>query len=62
MATSRLTRPARGRVLAGVCLGIAERYGWELSIVRVLTMAAVLFTGVGLFIYIALWIVVPAER
>ncbi len=47
-------------MLAGVSLAIANRFGWDVTLVRVLTALAVLFTGVGLILYVALWIVVPS--
>jgi phage shock protein C len=56
-----LIRPRTGRVLAGVSLAIANRFGWNITLVRVLTALAVLFTGVGLVLYIVLWIVIPSE-
>ena len=60
MATSpTLVRPKQGRILGGVALAIANRFGWDVTIVRVLTTVAVLFTGVGLLLYIILWIVIP---
>jgi len=55
-----LIRPRQGRVLAGVSLAIANRFGWDVTLVRVLTALAILFTGVGLILYVALWIVVPS--
>lgn len=47
-------------MIAGVSLAIANRFGWNLTLVRLLTALAVLFTGVGLIMYIALWIIVPS--
>ena len=47
-------------MLAGVSLAVANRFGWDVTLVRVLTALAVLFTGVGLVVYIALWILVPS--
>ncbi|MGH3592354.1 MAG: PspC domain-containing protein, partial [Pseudonocardiaceae bacterium] len=35
MSTS-LTRPRKGKVIAGVCAGIADRYGWDANTVRLL--------------------------
>jgi len=43
------------RVLAGVCGGIAEYFGWNATFVRLFF----LFSGVGLFAYIILSIVLP---
>lgn len=47
-------------MLAGVSLAIANRFGWDVTLVRALTAIAILFTGVGVFVYIALWILVPS--
>ena len=55
-----LIRPKQGRVLAGVSLAIANRLGWDVTLVRALTAIAILFTGIGVFVYIALWILVPS--
>ena len=55
-----LIRPRQGRVLAGVSLAVANRFGWDVTLLRALTAIAVLFTGVGLVVYIALWIIVPS--
>ncbi|HWR85206.1 MAG TPA: PspC domain-containing protein [Rhodoglobus sp.] len=54
-----LVRPVRGRVIGGVCLAIANRFGWDPTLVRVGAVAAALFTGVGLPAYVVLWIVIP---
>ncbi|MGO1849368.1 PspC domain-containing protein [Microbacterium sp.] len=58
----RLVRPRKGRVIAGVCSAVAVRFGWNITLVRILTVAAVLFAGLSLWAYILLWIVIPRER
>lgn len=59
----RLDRPPRGqgRVIAGVCGGIAQYYGWSAALVRLLFLVfgAV---GAGELAYIILWIVMPKRR
>ena len=55
----QLTRPRYPRMVAGVCAGFALHYGWDLSLVRVITALAIVFTGVGLFVYLAAWIIIP---
>lgn len=57
-----LSRPAQGRVLAGVCAGIARRFGWNVTAVRVLTVAAVVLLGLSLWAYIILWILMPSDQ
>lgn len=60
MSTSRLTRPRRGKVIAGVCVGIAERFGISRTLVRLAFVLFGLF-GAGEVAYIVLWILMPKE-
>jgi phage shock protein C len=55
----RLYRSQRERMLAGVCGGIAEYYGWEPTIVRVGWIILTLLGGSGILLYLILWIVMP---
>jgi phage shock protein PspC (stress-responsive transcriptional regulator) len=55
-----MVRPKRGRVIAGVCAGIADHYGWSRGTVRLLFVLFGLF-GAGELVYIALWILMPKE-
>ncbi|MET0812388.1 MAG: PspC domain-containing protein [Microbacterium sp.] len=58
---STLVRPRQGRVLAGVCAAVANRFGWNVTLVRVLTVLAVVFAGLSLWIYLLLWLIIPAQ-
>lgn len=58
MAVQGLTRPRTGRIIAGVCAGIAEHYGWSTRTVRVLFVLFGLF-GAGELVYLILWVVMP---
>jgi phage shock protein PspC (stress-responsive transcriptional regulator)/predicted membrane protein len=53
-------RPREGRMLAGVCAGVAQRWGLDLTLVRVVTVVLTLFTGVALAAYIAVWLLTPS--
>jgi phage shock protein C len=55
----QLVRPRSPRMIAGVCAGFAEHYGWDLGVVRVITVGVTLLTGVALFVYLAAWIILP---
>ncbi len=56
------TRPVEGRVLAGVCAGLAERFGLSVSVLRLAFLIGALFSaGVAVLLYIALWIAMPPE-
>lgn len=56
-----LMRPRQGRLIAGVCAAVANRFGWNLTLVRILTVIAVIFFGLSLWAYIILWILIPNE-
>ncbi len=59
MASTTLTRPQHGKVIAGVCAGLAERFGWNPSAVRLAFLLSCLLPGPQFVIYIVLWIMMP---
>ncbi|MGX5680024.1 PspC domain-containing protein [Schumannella luteola] len=61
MTTSTLQRPRYGRVIAGVCAGLANRFGWNATIVRLLFVLSLLLPGPQAIFYIVAWIVIPNE-
>lgn len=59
---SRLIRPRAGRMLAGVCQGLANSYAWDVTWVRVIAVLLAIFGGgLGLVAYVVFWIVMPEE-
>jgi phage shock protein C len=58
--TAALVRPRNGKMIAGVCAGLASRFGISKVLVRIGFVLFGLF-GVGELVYIALWIVIPKE-
>jgi phage shock protein C len=58
--TMALNRSRDHKMIAGVCGGIAEHYGWSVGLVRFLFLLTGLF-GAGEIAYIVLWIVMPKE-
>lgn len=58
-----LTRPRRGhgRVIAGVCAALAERFGLSPNLVRVLFVLSLLLPGPQTIVYVILWILIPLE-
>ena len=60
-AKRRLVRPRAGRRIAGVCAGVAQYYGWNVTTIRLLWLLLFLFAGTGGLLYIILWIVMPCE-
>jgi phage shock protein C len=55
---STLVRPRNGKMIAGVCAGLADRFGISKTLVRIAFVLFGLF-GIGELVYIALWIVIP---
>ncbi len=55
---NRLVRPRYGKVIAGVCAGVADGLGMSRTLVRLGFVLFGLF-GVGEIVYIALWILMP---
>ena len=57
-----LVRTRDGRILAGVCSGLAEYFGVDANLVRVIVAVVTVFTGgFGALAYLAAWVVIPEE-
>lgn len=54
-----LARPQEGKIIAGVCAGLAERFGWNANAVRVLFLLSCLLPGPQFVIYLVLWVIMP---
>jgi phage shock protein PspC (stress-responsive transcriptional regulator) len=54
-----LSRPADDRVIAGVCAGLARRFGLSAVTVRLLFVLSLLLPGPQVLIYLVLWILMP---
>lgn len=56
----RLTR-SEDKIIAGVCGGLAEFFGWDATLVRVLyvvgSFLSVAFPGI--LVYVVLWMIMP---
>jgi phage shock protein PspC (stress-responsive transcriptional regulator) len=61
MGQSGLVRPRSGRFLAGVCAGLARRFGMKPGVVRLLFVVSIVLPGPQFLVYIALWILMPSE-
>ncbi len=57
----RLFRSRRNRIVGGVAAGFAEYLNLEPIIIRLLFVVITIFNGLGILLYIVLWIVVPEE-
>jgi phage shock protein C len=61
MERQRLKRSTEDRVIAGVCAGIAEHFGWSATRVRlayvVISVLSAAFPGI--LVYVVLWVLMP---
>lgn len=57
----KLYRSRSCRALAGVCGGIAEYMGWDVSLLRLAAILLLIGGGSSMLLYIILWIVMPEE-
>jgi phage shock protein C len=60
-ARTQLVRPRQRRKVAGVCLGFAEYFDLDVSLVRVVWLITAIMTCVGFIPYFIAWIVMPEE-
>jgi phage shock protein C len=61
MPNGPLRRSPSNQMIAGVCAGLAQWLGWDPTAVRILYVAATLFTAgfPGTLLYIIMWAVMP---
>jgi phage shock protein PspC (stress-responsive transcriptional regulator) len=59
---AKLYRDAEDQMIGGVCAGVAAYIGLETWIVRLIFILLAVFNGVGIFLYIILWIVLPEAK
>ena len=57
---ARLVRPQQGKMIAGVCAGLSERFGVSVTLIRILFVVFAI-TGAAELLYLILWVVVPKE-
>jgi phage shock protein C len=56
-----LLRVKDGRMLAGVCAGLAAYFGVDVNLVRLAFGVFTVFYGLGALIYVLAWVVLPEE-
>ena len=57
----RLKRNVANKILGGVCSGLADYFDIDVVLVRAIVVSSILFAGVGLGLYIILWLFLPEE-
>lgn len=56
----KLERDTQHKVIGGVCSGLANYFDIDASLLRVLFVVMFLFASMGFWLYVILWIVMPA--
>lgn len=57
--TTTLARPQNKKMIAGVCAGLAERFGWPVGRVRLFAVLSCLLPGPQFVAYLILWVIMP---
>jgi len=57
----RLQRSRTEKMVGGVCGGLAEYFGIDPTIVRLLWVVIILLGGAGILLYIILWVIMPLQ-
>ncbi len=59
MESKRLTRVSDGKMIGGVCTGLARYLDIDVSLVRIGMVLLAVFAQVGWIVYVVLWLVLP---
>lgn len=57
----KLTRIKQGKMIAGVCGGVAKYFGIDVTVIRLAWVLISLFAGCGLLLYIIAIFIMPEE-
>ncbi|MEN5427010.1 PspC domain-containing protein [Stenotrophomonas pennii] len=61
--SSTLSRSLNDRMIAGVIGGIAHRFGWSPTLLRILFVVVSIASAAfpGILVYLILWLLIPNE-
>jgi len=59
--SKRLVRRLDGRMVAGVCSGIADYFGVDVNLVRLGFIVTTFIGFIGILAYLAAWVILPEE-
>ena len=64
MANSGLYRSNQQSMIAGVMGGIAERFGWNANLLRLIFVIVSIMSAAfpGILVYLILWLVIPKQQ
>jgi phage shock protein PspC (stress-responsive transcriptional regulator) len=58
-ASRRLTRDTQHKVIAGVCAGLARKFGLSRTGLRVAFVVSCILPGPQFIVYLVLWVIMP---
>ena len=56
---ANLRRDSKNAVIGGVCSGLAKVLGLDVTLIRLLFVAAFILAGTGPLLYLILWLLIP---
>lgn len=59
MSTKKLVRDIKNKKLAGVCAGVANYFGLDVTLVRIIWFVLALMGSLGVWVYLILLLVLP---
>ena len=61
---SGLYRSSQHKMIAGVIGGVAERFGWNANLLRIIFVSISILSAAfpGILIYLILWFIIPAQN
>jgi phage shock protein C len=57
-----ISRSRQNRILGGVAAGLAEYLSIDPLVARILFVVSGFFSGIGILLYLIMWIVIPEEK
>ncbi|MGO2052664.1 PspC domain-containing protein [Arthrobacter sp. MYb211] len=54
-------RRGPSRMVAGIAGGIADKFGWDVTLVRIGLLLSFLLPVIGIGAYIVAWLLIPAQ-
>jgi phage shock protein PspC (stress-responsive transcriptional regulator) len=58
----KLYRSTSNKMVAGVCGGLADYFGLDATLIRIIWVLLVLLAGTGILAYIIAWLLMPVQQ
>ncbi len=57
-----ISRSRQHRIFGGVASGLADYLSIDILVVRILFVISIFFSGIGILLYLIMWIAIPEEK